>query len=374
MPEYHVSDAPPAAAEPGPVPGSTSRLLVVMPSWVGDCVMATPLLRAIRRQFESAGRSAFMAAYLRPHLASLFASGNAFDACIEGRPAGLLGPLREAGRLRRYGFDTALILPNSFRAAWLTWLARVPRRIGYDRDGRGPLLTRRVPCPAPGGRREPVPLVDYYLKLAGPLGIEMTGDTSPRLAPRNPDIVLARGMLESRGFSPERPIALLNPGASKPDKRWPAARFAALADLLHDRHGMQILINGAPDERGLIREVANRVQRAALLDLSRQDTTLAALAALCTLVDLVVTNDTGTRHIAAAVGFERLRRREPAPGIVTIFGTVRPEWTTLNYPRERELVDHATGGVDGVSLALVADACRELVTPAPSGHGTISSS
>lgn len=370
MPEHQPSDVPQAAAAPGPKESSASRLLVVMPSWVGDCVMATPLLRAIRRHFELAGRETFMAAYLRPHLAPLFASGTGFDACIEGRPGGLLGPLREASRLRRHGFDTALILPNSFRAAWLTWLARVPRRVGYDRDGRGLLLTGRVPCPAPGGRREPEPLVDYYLKLAGPLGVEVTGDTSPRLTPRKPDIALARDLLESRGISPERPIALLNPGASKPGKRWPAARFANLADLLHERHGMQILINGAPDERGLIREVASRVQHAAILDLSRHDTTLATLAALCTLVDLVVTNDTGTRHIAAAVGFEKLRREEPAPGIVTIFGTVRPEWTTLNYPRERELVDNATGGVDGVSLSQVADACGELVT---SGHGTIPS-
>ncbi|MDZ7841243.1 MAG: lipopolysaccharide heptosyltransferase II [Gammaproteobacteria bacterium] len=350
------------------MPASASRLLVVMPSWVGDCVMATPLLRAIRRHYEAAGRETYMAAYLRPHLAPLFSSETGFDACIEGRPAGLLGPLREAGRLRRHGFDTALILPNSFRAALLTWLARVPRRIGYDRDGRGPLLTGRVPCPASGGRRAPVPLVEYYLKLAEPLGVEVAGDRSPRLAPRKADIALARGMLESRGVSPERPIALLNPGASKPGKRWPAGRFAALADLLHDRHGMQILINGAPNERELIQDVADRVEHAVILDLSRHDTTLAALAALCTLVDLVVTNDTGTRHIAAAVGFERLHRGEPAPGIVTIFGTVRPEWTTLNYPRERELVDHATGGVEGVSLSQVADACRVLLTPAPSGR------
>ena len=297
-----------------------------------------------------------------PPLSPLFESEELFDERIGGRPHGLRGPGREAGRLRAHEFDTALLLPNSFRAAWTAWLARIPRRIGYDRDRRGWLLTDRVPCPMPGGWDEAIPLVSYYLKLVAPFRVEAPADASPRLAPAEREVARARDLLASQGLAFTRPIALFNPGASRPGKRWPADRFAALADRLHDSYGMQIVINGAPHEDSLTRAVAGRVQRATLLDLAQHETTLATLAAMCSLVDLVVTNDTGTRHVAAAVGFERLRQRRPIPGIVTVFGTVPPEWTTLRYPREKELYHRATGRVDAVDLEQVAGACRDLIT------------
>lgn len=368
MPEFQATRNAPssAGASTGPAPISASRrLLVVMPSWVGDCVMATPVLRAIRRQCTAAGDGTFIAAYLRSQLSPLFGSGGLVDECIDGQPRGFLGPSREGGRLAAYQFDTALVLPNSFRAAWTAWQARIPRRIGYDRDKRGWLLSDRVPCPMPGGWNDPVPLVQYYLKLAAPFGIEPPADASPRIAIAERDIARARELLATQGFTFTRPTALLNPGASKPGKRWPADRFAALADRLHDDHGTQIVINGSPDERGLAREVAGRIRKAAALDLAQHETTLATLAAMCGLVDLVVTNDTGTRHIAAAAGFERLRRNESAPGIVTIFGTVRPEWTTLNYDKERELVDRDTGRIDAISLEQVIEACRASTAGMP---------
>lgn len=356
MPEHHATRNPPPPADPAPLAASR-RLLVIMPSWVGDCVMATPLLRAVRARC-AADTGGIVAAYLRPHLCPLFESAGLFDELVGGRPRGLAGPLREAPRLRRWRFDTALVLPNSFRAALTTRLAGIPRRIGYDRDARRWLLSDPVPCPAPGGWRQPMPLIEYYLKLAAPFEITPVDDASPRLSPPDAEIDRARALLAAQGFTPERPTALLNPGASKAGKRWPATRFAALADRLHDERGLQVVINGAPDERALTGEIAARAERAAVLDLAGHATSLATLAALCALVDLVVTNDTGTRHIAAGVGFERLRRGEPAPGMVTIFGTVPPEWTTLDYPKEQELFDRETGRVDAITLEQVAAACR----------------
>jgi heptosyltransferase II len=368
MSELHAHSAPgrrpDAAPDPAPISASR-RLLVMMPSWVGDCVMATPVLRAIRRQCALSGHETFIAAYLRPHLVPLFASGNLLDECIGGRPRGLLGPAREAGRLHPWRFDTALLLPNSFRTAWTARLARIPRRIGFDRDRRGWLLSDRVPCPMPGGWHEPMPLIDYYLRLAAPFGIEAPHDTSPRLTPASAELGRARALLGSRKFAHAGAhVALLNPGASKAGKRWPADRFASLADHLHDICGMGIVINGAPDERELTADVAGRIRRANVLDLAREETTLATLAALCSLVDLIVTNDTGTRHIAAAVGFEQLRRGETAPGIVTIFGTVRPEWTTLNYPREIELFDRGSGRIDAIGIEQVTEGCRRVISNA----------
>lgn len=367
MPEHHTCRAPDRHAGTAigrARPAIPRRLLVVMPSWVGDCVMAMPLLRAIRAHGPESGRATHIAAYLRPPLVPLFEPGDLFDECLGSRPRGVLGPNREARRLRPAGFDAALLLPNSFRAAWTTWLARIPRRIGYDRDRRGWLLSDRVPCPAPGGWHTPIPLIHYYLGLAAPLGVAPPADSSPRLVVAQAETTRARELLAERGFTFERPIALLNPGASKPGKRWPPECYAALADRLHQSHGVQIVVNGSAAEAELTRNITGRVRHAATLDLAPHATTLATLAAMCSLVDLVVTNDTGTRHVAAAVGFEQLRRKEPAPGIVTIFGTVPPEWTTLGYARETELFDRATGRVDGISLDQVSDACRASIAHA----------
>lgn len=337
------------------------RLLVMMPSWVGDCVMATPTLRAVRDLRAPSGHDTFMAAYMPPHLVPLLEATGLFEACIGGRSKTLAGSVSEASRLRDYGFDTALLLPNSFRSAWMMHLARIPRRIGYDRYKRGWLLTDRIPRPTPGGWDEPIPLVDYYLKLAEAVGVDRPGDVAPRLAVAGEEVGLARNRLASRGIDFARPLALLNPGANKPGKRWPPDRFAALADHLHDEHGMQIVINGAPAERELTQQVAARTERAGPIDLAREEASLAMVAAVCSLADLVVTNDTGTRHIAAAVGFERLRRGEPAPGVVTIFGTVQPEWTTLNYEHEVELFDRAGSRIEAVTLQQAIEACRHLI-------------
>jgi len=330
--------------------------------------MAIPLLRALRRHCRDAGRESMITAYLRPHLAPLFRSGGLVDECLEGRPRGLLGPAREARRLRAGGFDTALLLPNSFRAALTARLASIPRRIGYDRDHRGWLLSERVPCPTPGGWRQPIAQIDYYLGLAASLGMHPPDDRSPRLAVPASRLARARQLMSDAGIGGPGPVALLNPGASKAAKRWPPERFALLADRLHDRHGMRIIINGSPAERELTGQIAALIQRAGVVDLARQDIDLASLAAVCALVDLVVTNDTGTRHIAAAVGFERLADDGRGPALVTIFGTVPPQWTTLHYPAERELFDEATGRVDAISLEQVAEACDASITGGQQGR------
>ncbi|HSH41042.1 MAG TPA: lipopolysaccharide heptosyltransferase II, partial [Arenicellales bacterium] len=356
MPQQSPANAP-GGDNTAAAPAMGSRLLVVMPSWVGDCIMAIPLLRALCRHYRDAGREIIISAYLRPHLAPLFRSGDLVDVCIEGRPRGLLGPAREARRLRAGGFDTALLLPNSFRAALTTRLARIPRRIGYDRDHRGWLLSDRVPCPVPGGWRQPMAQIDYYLGLAASFDISPPDDRSPRLATSVAELDRARRLIRAAGIDDAAPVALLNPGASKAEKRWPPERFGRLADRLHDHYGMQIILNGSPAERALTGRIAALIQRAAVVDLAQHEIDLATLAAVCALADLVVTNDTGTRHIAAAVGFEHLAAGGRGPALVTIFGTVPPQWTTLHYPAECELFDEATGRVDAISLEQVAEAC-----------------
>ncbi len=141
-------------------PSSTSRVLVRATNWLGDAVMSLPAIREIRRVLPHA----HLAVLARPWVADLYSRERAIDRVIPYPAMKGLGPRRAfAARLRAEEFDTAILLQNAFDAALLTWLAGIPERIGYRRDGRGPLLTRAIPVPEPGDipRHERF----YYLEL-----------------------------------------------------------------------------------------------------------------------------------------------------------------------------------------------------------------
>ena len=149
------------------------RLLVVMPTWIGDTVMATPTLRALRHLYPQAHITALVRTMVKPIL----------DACpwidrmVTARSRKNASPERKlnrrftlARRLATGRFDTAVLLPNSFRSALLVRTAGISRRVGYDRDGRGFLLTDRLLPRRVRGRYIPVPTRDYYLGIARYLG------------------------------------------------------------------------------------------------------------------------------------------------------------------------------------------------------------
>lgn len=301
------------------------RLLVVCPSWVGDAVMATPSLRMVRRAFPGA----FIGGLVRPGIDQVLAGSDFFDELHVAHPGGVMGPKFTAAKLRPRRYDTALLLTNSFSTALVTRIAGVPRRIGYDRDGRGLLLTDKLQAPKlASGRWAPIPAVEYYLRLArlllhgpgvaqdepgagaDPVYLELaTTDAEERAA----DEVLARAEVPAGAA-----YAVLNPGGNNPAKRWPADRFAALADDLRERHGLEVVVNGSPAE-GEVVEAIRRAAKTKVFGLPQAGITLAALKAVVRRARLMVTNDTGPRHIAAAFGVP----------LVSLFGPTDPRWTTI---------------------------------------------
>src|SRR5580704_11891247 len=149
----------------------TERILVVQPSWVGDAVMATPTLRALRAAYPTAHISYLMRRYVKP----LYAGMPWADQLITYRTG--KGPSKTgkglfeiAGRLRAGNFDLAVLLPNSFKTALLCKMAMIPRVVGYDRDGRGFLLTDKLLPVKHKGKFVPAPLIKTYLGLAHYLG------------------------------------------------------------------------------------------------------------------------------------------------------------------------------------------------------------
>lgn len=339
MPDSVTPDR--AESDRAPTRATPLRLLVVMPSWLGDAVMATPALRLLRTHL----RGSFIGALVRPGLDELLAGSDLIDEFHVERARGVMGPKLVASRIRPRRYDAALLLTNSFSTALITRLAFIPRRVGYDRDGRGLLLTQRLK-PAlrhaglGRGKYALVSAVDYYLHAAGaflglPEGDGQAGAGTARmsLGVTADQRCAARDILSKAGLSSGEDYALLNPGANNPLKRWPAERFVLAGHWLGAR-GLRVLVNGSPDERELAESVAAGVNAKTgarpAVALPGLGMSIGALKGIVAGVGaqgasgmgscrVMLTNDTGPRHVAAAFGI-------PA---VTLFGPTDPRWTTL---------------------------------------------
>lgn len=299
------------------------RLLVICPSWLGDTVMATPALSLIRREMPGI----LMGGLMRPGLDELLAGTSFFDEVHVARASGVMGPKHAAGKLRPRRYDAAVLLTNSFSTALTARLAGIPRRIGYDRDLRGILLTDKLAAPKRAdGSWAPIPAVEYYLRLVR----ECLLGWAPERRAKTPEYLelgvtpeQARAGVELLGraeIGEGEPFAVLNPGGNNEAKRWPAERFAALAKRLHEHHGLRVVVNGSPGEAELTgRIAAESGLGAACAALPALGVTIGALKEVVRRSELMVTNDTGPRHIAAAFGVP----------LVTLFGPTDHRWTTI---------------------------------------------
>ena len=266
-----------------------SRLLVVLPNWVGETLFVTPFLRALRQ-----GRPGDRISVLgRPLCREILQHHPAVDQFIPLDARTPLGALRLLVRLRRGRFGTAFILRRSLSRTLLLALAGIPERIGFDHPKSGWLLTRRVPPPPAGAHK-----AFTYLRLLEAVGL---------LAPPGPyDYTVsaeerdaARRLLADQRAD-GRPVVVLHPGANWAHKRWATERFAALGERLAGATGARIVITGGPEDITLAQAVARRMRAPAAV-LAGQ-TTVRELAACLEQARLVVSNDTGILHIAVALG------------------------------------------------------------------------
>ena len=317
---------------------SARRILVALPGPVGDVVMATPTLRALRRGCPDAR----ILYYGKPAALATLAGTDWADGTI---PYHRGGTLAAAKRLRQADCDTAILFPNSFRAALTVFLAGIGERIGYDRDGRTLLLTRRLLPTRSGGQFVPVPQMRYYARLLGPLGIQ-----PPEFRMELPVTAGHEQQAEellAQAPSAEGPTVMINPGcAFGPSKQWNLERFAELADILAERDAARIVINAAPNERDIAARVVRQMRTQPAVSFHDRDNTLGLLKSLVKRCDLMVTNDTGPRHFAAAFDVP----------VVTLFGSTDPVWAQIDYPREVT-----------IRKAVHCSPCQQKLCPQPLG-------
>jgi heptosyltransferase-2 len=285
-----------------------ANILIRATNWVGDAVMCLPALRAIRERFPKA----HLAILAKPAVADLYAR----ESCVDEILPYDTGSRRQIARwLRPLRFDCAILLQNAFEAAWIAWLARIPNRIGYSRDGRGFLLTRAVPVP----KRGEIPRHErfYYLELLRRAGLIEQLPESPMIR------------LEARREERAKVIGVSPGAAYGTAKRWLPERFAEAAATLARERGASIALFGSKDERSVCDAVAARLNGLEVTNYAGQ-TTLAQFIEFAGRCEVFLTNDSGAMHIASALGVPT----------VAIFGATDDTGTGPTGPSARVVREH----------------------------------
>ncbi|MDE3179407.1 MAG: lipopolysaccharide heptosyltransferase II [Acidobacteriota bacterium] len=345
--------------------GEYGKILVRAVNWIGDAVMSLPAIETLRARFPASE----IVLVTKPWVAGVYEHHPAIDRQIvydaQGEHHGVKGFASLVRQLRQERFDAAILLQNAFHAAWMAWRARIPVRIGYGRDGRGPLLTHAVepPPPAVYGHQ-----AYYYLHLLFRAGMIARPEPTKPLADTRvevsaPERTWATRRLEALGIQGPRFLLGLVPGASfGPSKRWMPDRFAALADRLTEVLNADVLIFGSPSEKALAEEVAGEMEHTPVIIAG--EAALRQSMALLERCRLVVTNDSGSMHLASALALP----------VVAIFGSTDARATRAFGPYVR-VVQHVVPCnpcglrvcpidfrcMEGVSVAMAYRAALELV-------------
>jgi len=321
-------------------PRNVRRLLIRGTNWVGDSILSLPALKRARVEFPQAK----ITLLVLPWVAGIYEDSTAVDDIWlydrQGVHRGLSGKLRLIRELRERRFDAALLFQNAFEAAVLTWLAKIPVRAGYDRDGRGRLLSHKVPV-AP--HVSELHQTYYYLDLLEQLlGCARTSQglepkpTSQFVARIMPDITLvvsperrqrARIRLQAQGVDFNRTVVGVNPGAFYGSaKRWLSERYAMVLDRLIDERQASVVIFGSPNEVAIAEAIQSGMRSRPVILSGR--TELSELIAMIACCDLFLTNDSGPMHLAAALRVPTLAIFGATDEIAT--GPMSPASVVLN--------------------------------------------
>jgi heptosyltransferase-2 len=268
------------------VDSSPSRLVVRMPNWLGDVVMALPAVTAVRTAFPSAHLSVAAIDSIAPMFEER--TGVRQQAVV------VVDKKAEASRLRGAGADTIVLLPNSFRSAWVAQRSGIPNRWGYAAGFRDPLLTRAIRRPR-GERHQSV----YYAELVRALGIPVD-ITPPRIVATDKTARRSEALFEPLG---DRSVIGFAPGAAYGHaKRWPPDRVAAVIRRLLTDHDVACVLVGAGADREAGRAVESSLPPdTRLLNLIGR-TDLRLLIGVLARCRAFVSNDSGAMHLAAAAG------------------------------------------------------------------------
>jgi len=286
------------------------KIMVRATNWVGDAIISLPALEALRDRFPDTE----IVVVAKAWVAELYEHHPAMLRTLVYDPArqhkGRRGFREFVESLRQEHFDAAILFQRAFHAAWMAWRAGIPVRIGYGTEYRGPLLTEAVPLPPPGYLGHQAAEYLELLYRAGLLDRRPPPPKQARVTLSRSERRWAADALKGLGLEGPRCFIGLNPGASfGPAKRWPVDRYAALGDRLVEAFGADVLVFGSEAERPLAEDVARGMRHTPIV--LAGNTNLRQWIALTERCRLVVANDSGPMHVAAAAGVP----------VVAIFGS-----------------------------------------------------
>src|SRR5262245_31790797 len=282
-------------------------------NWIGDAVMTLPALERLRSSFPQS----HIALLATPLTTGLFERSPFVDEVIEyrRREDGTRAFVEAVRLMRARRFDLAALFQNAFEAALLAWLGGARRRIGFASQGRGRLLTHKLHRgPRHNGRHQVHDYLDIVTECERVCPVRNLESRISNLEPQisNPlpsltaspaqrqtaEALLRRAAVDSTS----RPLIALNAGATNSRaKRWPEDRFAALADRLIEALGSRVVFIGAASERDGADRVIRQMKRRGAVNLAGE-TGMTELIGALDACDLIISNDTGPAHIAAALG------------------------------------------------------------------------
>ena len=313
----------PESQVPGPkLHIKEDEILVWLPSPMGDAVLCTPALRAIRKHFKTC-KITFLATDM---VRSVLSPCSFNDKWLELNDKNLFAI---AKKLKEQKFLYAILFKNSFASALAVYLAGIPWRVGYARQWRGFLLSEKLyPLRLRNGKFKPASMVEYYLAITRWLGCKNNERNLELLI--HPEDKQGLSNKLPQVLNPDGPLVVIVPGgAFGPSKCWSSLNFAQTAGRLITKYNATVVISVAPEsvERQIAKEICSSSKHK-LINLAETPLSLGELKALFFNADLVISNDTGPRHIAIALGKK----------VVTMFGPNDPIWTDTNYENEIQII------------------------------------
>lgn len=271
------------------------RILIVRLDRIGDVLLSTPVIKALRDAYPDS-YIAFMA---RPYARDIVEGNPYLNRVIiydkAGAEKGIFGNLKFINRLRKDKFDIAIILHPTARSHITAFLAGIPERIGYDRKC-GFLLTKMIPHTKQYGLKHEI---DYTLDILRYIGVEPK-DRSLYMPVKKGSEEKIRKIFAENGMKEIDNVVVINPGASCPSKRWRPANFVRVADVLAERYNVKIVIICDDKDKPISDAVSSSMKRPCV-NLSGQ-TSVADLASVLRRAKIFISNDSGPVHIACAVG------------------------------------------------------------------------
>lgn len=307
----------------GEIKMEPQKILISLPNWLGDIVMSIPTIKGMRWLFPES----HLAVLVHSNFAQIFKHNpDINEIIIHTRGEGwrkIFGSFKMAKDVRKKRFDMALILPRSFNSALVTFMSNIPERIGYEGDSRGLFLTKSLP------RKDDVikqHRVYYFLNLLNIFN-KPVPFSAPRLYSGTEEEQWADGLLKRLNIPSKALLIGFNAGASHGKaKCWLPENYIELALKLINFYDAYILLLGGPAETRLNSRILKKVPKDKVIDLSGQ-TDILQLASLLKRCRLLVTNDTGPMHMAAAL----------TTPVVAIFGSTDPV-TTSPFERRHALI------------------------------------